>query len=93
MSASCGRNPPPFPDNEDLEAELDPRVPDSDEDDEGEDIFIGARSIPITPTSGPDEGPDGDIFSEEGSYIRTTTNGLHSDEELDLFTVRHPLIM
>lgn len=41
----------------------------------------------MTPTSPPDEG---DIFSEEGSYIRTdvhhATNGLHSDEELDLFT-------
>lgn len=46
MSASCGRNPPPFPDNDDQEAELDNRVLDSDEDDdddEGEDIFIGAR--------------------------------------------------
>ncbi|KAK7170302.1 hypothetical protein R3I94_000510 [Phoxinus phoxinus] len=86
--SSCGRNPPPFPENEDQEAELDTRVLDSDEyDDEGEDIFTGARSKPITPTSAPDEG---DIFSEEGSYIRTdvhhATNGLHSDEELDLFT-------
>lgn len=43
MSASCGRNPPPFPDNDDQEAELDNRVLDSDEDDdEGEDIFTGA---------------------------------------------------
>ncbi|KAG1943156.1 sorting nexin-2 [Pimephales promelas] len=88
MSGSCGRNPPPFPENEDQEGELDTRVLDSDEyDDEGEDIFTGARSKPITPTSAPDEG---DIFSEEGSYIRTdvhhATNGLHSDEELDLFT-------
>uniref|UniRef100_A0A8C1E2S2 Sorting nexin-1 n=1 Tax=Cyprinus carpio carpio TaxID=630221 RepID=A0A8C1E2S2_CYPCA len=45
------------------------------------------QSKPITPTSAPDEG---DIFSEEGSYIRSdvhhATNGLHSDEELDLFT-------
>lgn len=49
------------------------------------DVFF--QSKPTTPTSAPDEG---DIFSEEGSYIRTdvhhTTNGLHSDEELDLFT-------
>lgn len=44
MSSSCGRNPPPFPDNEDQEAELDSRALDSDEyDDEGEDIFTGAR--------------------------------------------------
>lgn len=45
MSGGCGRNPPPFPDNEDQEAELDTRVLDSDEDDddEGEDIFTGAR--------------------------------------------------
>ncbi len=45
------------------------------------------QSKPITPTSAPDEG---DIFSEEGSYIRSdvhhASNGLHSDEELDLFT-------
>ncbi len=41
------------------------------------------QSKPITPTSAPDEG---DIFSEEGSYIHHATNGLHSDEELDLFT-------
>ncbi|XP_051579765.1 sorting nexin-1-like isoform X2 [Myxocyprinus asiaticus] len=91
MSDSCGRNPPPFPDNEDQEAELDNRVPDSDDDDdEGEDIFTGARSKPITPSSAADEDPEVDIFSEEGSYIRRdvhhTTNGLHSDEELDLFT-------
>lgn len=50
-------------------------------------VFISLQSKPITPTSAPDEG---DIFSEEGSYIRTdvhhATNGLHSDEELDLFT-------
>uniref|UniRef100_A0A672SW06 Sorting nexin 1 n=1 Tax=Sinocyclocheilus grahami TaxID=75366 RepID=A0A672SW06_SINGR len=91
MSGGCGRNPPPFPDDEDQErAELDTQVLDSDEDDEddeGEDIFTGARSKAITPTSAPDEG---DIFSEEGSYVRSdvhhTTNGLHSDEELDLFT-------
>uniref|UniRef100_A0A672R9D4 Sorting nexin-2 n=1 Tax=Sinocyclocheilus grahami TaxID=75366 RepID=A0A672R9D4_SINGR len=90
MSGSCGRIPPPFPDNEDQEAESDTRVLDSDEDDddEGEDIFTGARSNPITPTSAPDEC---DIFSEEGSYIRSdvhhATNGLHPDEEeLDLFT-------
>jgi len=44
MSGSCGRNPPPFPENEDQEGELDARVLDSDEyDDEGEDIFTGAR--------------------------------------------------
>lgn len=47
MSGGCGRNPPPFPDNEDQEAELDTRALDSDEDedddDEGEDIFTGAR--------------------------------------------------
>lgn len=44
MSGSCGRNPPPLPENEDQEAELDTRVLDSDEyDDEGEDIFTGAR--------------------------------------------------
>lgn len=85
MSASCGRNPPPFPDNDDQEAEfIDSRVLDSDEDDnEGENIFTGARSNPITPTSAPEEA---DIFSEEGSYVHHTTNGLHSDEELDLFT-------
>ncbi len=45
------------------------------------------QSKPITPTSAPDEG---DIFSEEGSFIRSdvhhASNGLHSDEELDLFT-------
>lgn len=45
MSGICGRNPPPFPENEDLEAELDARVLDSDEEeeDDGEDIFTGAR--------------------------------------------------
>jgi len=52
-----------------------------------DNVFISLQSKPITPTSAPDEG---DIFSEEGSYIRTdvhhATNGLHSDEELDLFT-------
>ncbi|XP_042616377.1 sorting nexin-1-like isoform X1 [Cyprinus carpio] len=88
MSGSFGRNPPPLPDSEDQEAEFDTRVLDSDEEDEeGEDILTGARSKPITPTSAPDEG---DIFSEEGSYIRRdvhhATNGLPSDEELDLFT-------
>lgn len=50
-------------------------------------VNLFLQSKPITPTSAPDEG---DIFSEEGSYIRSdvhhATNGLHSDEELDLFT-------
>ncbi|TRY85796.1 hypothetical protein DNTS_014597 [Danionella cerebrum] len=86
MSGSCGRNPPPFPENDDQEAELDARVLDSDED-ESEDIFTGAKSKSVLASSACDEG---DIFSEEGSYIRRdahhTTNGLNSDEELDLFT-------
>ncbi len=45
MSGGCGRNPPPFPDNEDQEAELDTRALDSDEeeDDEDEDIFTGGE--------------------------------------------------
>lgn len=45
MSGGCGRNPPPFPDNEDQEAELDTRALDSyeEEEDEDEDIFTGAR--------------------------------------------------
>lgn len=46
MSGGCGRNPPPFLDNEDQEEELDTRALDSDEEeeeDEDEDIFTGAR--------------------------------------------------
>ncbi len=57
-------------------------------------VFISffMQSKPITPTSAPDEG---DIFSEEGSFIRSdvhhASNGLHSDEELDLFTGIAPI--
>uniref|UniRef100_A0A8B9HPV3 Sorting nexin-2 n=2 Tax=Astyanax mexicanus TaxID=7994 RepID=A0A8B9HPV3_ASTMX len=77
MSFSSVRNPPPFLDSEDQEPEYDTRELDSDD---GEDIFTGSETDPTT-----------DIFSEEGSFTveknhpPAKTNGVQSDEELDLF--------
>ncbi|KAL7833865.1 hypothetical protein AOLI_G00288250 [Acnodon oligacanthus] len=86
MSLSSVRNPPPFLDSEDQEPEYDARDLDSDD---GEEIFTGTSNKPFASTP-PETDPSSDIFSEEGSYTVQThaaarTNGVQSDEELDLF--------
>ncbi|KAI4881051.1 hypothetical protein NFI96_030016 [Prochilodus magdalenae] len=86
MSLSSVRNPPPFRDTEDQDPEY--RTPEPDSDD-GEDIFTGTTGKPFVSTP-PETDPSTDIFSEEGTYTvqkhtPANTNGVQSDEELDLF--------
>lgn len=87
MSLSSVRNPPPFLDSEDQEPEYDTRELDSDD---GEDIFTGTGNKLFAATP-PETDPTTDIFSEEGSFTveknhpPAKTNGVQSDEELDLF--------
>ncbi|XP_048828161.1 sorting nexin-1-like isoform X1 [Brienomyrus brachyistius] len=134
MATSSERSPPPFPESEDQEPELDAADGDSDE---GEDIFTGnskpaetraerhqppvdvtaklQRDIPSSdPLGDPDASggdkkpardgrqdfftePPSDIFSEEaaarparpgpasGPNSSSKSNGIHSDEEQDIF--------
>eukprot|EP00063_Salmo_salar_P056860 XP_014031695.1 PREDICTED: sorting nexin-1-like [Salmo salar] len=93
MAASSPRNPPPVPgaENQDPLSEM------ADEDsDEGEDIFVG-NSNPVAESFQPDtangEEP-ADLFSEEetstavnSSITTSKSNGVHSDNENDLFAV------
>ncbi|XP_029576538.1 sorting nexin-1 isoform X3 [Salmo trutta] len=93
MAASSPRNPPPLPgaENQDPLSEM------ADEDsDEGEDIFVG-NSNPVAESFQPDtangEEP-ADLFSEEetstavnSSITTSKSNGVHSDNENDLFAV------
>ncbi|XP_076588943.1 sorting nexin-1-like [Chaetodon auriga] len=92
MAASSDRNPPPFPATEEPGAGLSDMA-DGDSD-EGEDIFV-SNSHPAAVSRGvsqPDrvreEPPD--LFSEEeagGTPARS--NGVHSDDDGDLFAEAH----
>ncbi|XP_023130058.1 sorting nexin-1 [Amphiprion ocellaris] len=93
MAASSDRNPPPFPAAEDPEPGLvDPADGDSDE---GEDIFV-SKTNPVSVSRGvsqPDRGAEDppDLFSEEEEASSTTakSNGVHSDDDSDLFAEAH----
>ncbi|XP_054467866.1 sorting nexin-1-like [Anoplopoma fimbria] len=88
MAASSDRIPPPFPDTEDPGAgPCDMADGDSDE---GEDIFVN-NSNPVAVSRGVsqpenvnEEPPD--LFSEEeASSTPARSNGVHSDDDNDLF--------
>ncbi|XP_008335272.1 sorting nexin-1 isoform X1 [Cynoglossus semilaevis] len=91
MAASADRSPPPFSASEEPETG-EPDLSDGDSD-EGEDIFLG-NSKPVAVSRGvsqPDpvkEDPP-DLFSEEeeedASNTNTKSNGVHSDDDNDLF--------
>ncbi|XP_030271223.1 sorting nexin-1 [Sparus aurata] len=88
MAASSDRNPPPFPATEEPGAGLSDMA-DGDSD-EGEDIFV-SNSDPVAVSRGvsqPDraseEAPD--LFGEEeASSTLAKSNGVHSDDDNDLF--------
>ncbi|KAG7221743.1 hypothetical protein INR49_029126 [Caranx melampygus] len=92
MAASSDRNPPPFPSAEEAEAGP-PDMADGDSD-EGEDIFVN-NSNPVAVSRGvsqpehvSEEPPD--LFSEEEvSNTTTKSNGVHSDDDNDLFAEAH----
>ncbi|XP_070689296.1 sorting nexin-1-like [Pempheris klunzingeri] len=93
MAASSDRNPPPFPASEEPGAGL-TDMADGDSD-EGEDIFVN-NTTPVAVSRGvsqPDcvneEPPD--LFSEEEEDSRKTakSNGVHSDDDNDLFAEAH----
>uniref|UniRef100_UPI0037E8E071 sorting nexin-1-like n=1 Tax=Semicossyphus pulcher TaxID=241346 RepID=UPI0037E8E071 len=92
MAASSDRNPPPFPTSEEPGAgPLDMADGDSDE---GEDIFV-SNSNPVAVSRGvsqPDRDNEepSDIFSEEKTSSTTAkSNGVHSDDDNDLFAEAH----
>ncbi|KAG7483288.1 sorting nexin-1 [Solea senegalensis] len=87
MAASSDRSPPPFSAAEDPEAGQ-PDMADGDSD-EGEDIFVN-NSNPVAVSRGvsqPDrvsvEPPD--LFNEGEANTKTKSNGVHSDDDSDLF--------
>lgn len=87
MAASSDRNPPPFPATEDPGAEVSD-IADGDSD-EGEDIFVRNRN-PAAVSRGvsqPDHASNeaADLFSEEAARTPAKSNGVHSDDESDLF--------
>ncbi|XP_020493364.2 sorting nexin-1 [Labrus bergylta] len=92
MAASSDRSPPPFPASEEPGAgPLDMADGDSDE---GEDIFVN-KSNPVAVSRGVSQ-PDGaaeepsDIFSEEKvGGTAAKSNGVHSDDDNDLFAEAH----
>uniref|UniRef100_A0AAX7V9A4 Sorting nexin-1 n=1 Tax=Astatotilapia calliptera TaxID=8154 RepID=A0AAX7V9A4_ASTCA len=88
MAASSDRNPPPFPTAEESEPGL-CDMADADSD-EGEDIFV-SNSNPVSVSRGVSQ-PDrvseepSDLFSEEAaSSTAAKANGVHSDDDNDLF--------
>ncbi|KAM7015107.1 sorting nexin-1-like [Tautogolabrus adspersus] len=92
MAASSDRSPPPFPASEEPgSGPLDMADGDSDE---GEDIFVNnsnpvAVSRGVSQQGGADEEPP-DIFSEEKvSSTAAKSNGVHSDDDNDLFAEAH----
>ncbi|KAL7406752.1 hypothetical protein ABVT39_025730 [Epinephelus coioides] len=92
MAASSDRIPPPFPATEEPGAGLSDMA-DGDSD-EGEDIFV-SNSNPVAVSRGVskpdninDEPPD--LFSEEEASSTTAkSNGVHSDDDNDLFAEAH----
>ncbi|XP_061888369.1 sorting nexin-1-like [Entelurus aequoreus] len=78
MASSSTRNPPPFPANDEPAAGLSD-LADGDSD-EGEDIFVSNRKSVSRGVSQPDL-PAGDA----SSHTSTQSNGVHSDEDGDLF--------
>ncbi|XP_029984295.1 sorting nexin-1-like [Sphaeramia orbicularis] len=98
MAASSDRNPPPFPASEEPETGL-CDMADGDSD-EGEDIFVN-NSTPVAVSRGvsqPDQVSEEppDLFSEEEAISTAPTlsttaksNGVHSDDENDLFAEAH----
>ncbi|XP_068178045.1 sorting nexin-1-like [Antennarius striatus] len=93
MAASSDRNPPPFSATEAPGAGLSDMA---DEDsDEGEDIFVNNRTSAAVSrgVSQPDriDGEPPDLFGEEKEASSTAAkpNGVHSDEDHDLFAEAH----
>ncbi|XP_068613266.1 sorting nexin-1 [Brachionichthys hirsutus] len=84
MAASSDRNPPPFPATEAPGAGLS-NFADEDSD-EGEDIFVNNRT-PVAVSRGVSQ-PDR-IREEETSSTPAEPNGVHSDEDNDLFAEVH----
>ncbi|KAK5874301.1 hypothetical protein PBY51_019260 [Eleginops maclovinus] len=92
MAASSDRFPPPLPATEETGA-VTPDMADGDSD-EGEDIFVN-NSIPVAVSRGVSQ-PDNvneqppDLFSEEEAGSTTAkSNGVHSDDDNDLFAEAH----
>ncbi|XP_055363471.1 sorting nexin-1-like isoform X1 [Betta splendens] len=88
MAASAERNPPPFPAAEEGEAVLG-NMADGDSD-EGEDIFV-SKINPVSrgvsqPNHVPEEPPD--LFGDT-SDAAAKSNGVHSDDDSDLFADAH----
>ncbi|XP_045893535.1 sorting nexin-1a isoform X1 [Micropterus dolomieu] len=94
MATSSERSPPPFPDSEDQDV-LDPEDVggrDSDEDDEGDDLFMSASSPPLTemdPTLPPASQP-GDVLMNNpikpvSSQTETKPASVFVSEPLDDF--------
>ncbi|XP_051919145.1 sorting nexin-1-like isoform X1 [Hippocampus zosterae] len=81
MASGTSRNPPPFPKNDETGEGLS-NLPDGDSD-EGEDIFVNNSMSPgvCQPVRG-GELPAGDA----GSHTSAQSNGVHSDEDNDLFS-------
>ncbi|KAM9764832.1 sorting nexin-1-like isoform 2-T2 [Menidia menidia] len=94
MAASSDRSPPSFPAAEESEPGL-PDMGDGDSD-EGEDIFVN-NSNPVSVSRGvsqPERVGEGsaDLFGEEGvSSPADRSNGVHSDEDNDLFAAQTDL--
>ncbi|XP_072236176.1 sorting nexin-1 isoform X2 [Leuresthes tenuis] len=84
MAASSDRNPPSFPATEEPEPELSDMA-DGDSD-EGEDIFSNPVSVSrgVSQPERLDEEP-ADLFSEEAASTTAKSNGVHSDDDNDLF--------
>ncbi|KAI9532081.1 Sorting nexin-1 [Dissostichus eleginoides] len=92
MAASSDRIPPPLPATEEPGAAT-PDMADGDSD-EGEDIFVN-NSVPVAVSRGVSQ-PDNvneqtpDLFGEEEAGSTTAkSNGVHSDDDNDLFAEAH----
>ncbi|XP_044049340.1 sorting nexin-1-like [Siniperca chuatsi] len=93
MAASSDRHPPPFPAAEETGAVLSDMA-DGDSE-EGEDIFVSNSNNPVAVSRGvsqPDrvnEEPPDLFGEEEASNTTAKSNGVHSDDDNDLFAEAH----
>ncbi|XP_075933792.1 sorting nexin-1 isoform X2 [Anarhichas minor] len=93
MAASSDRIPPPFPDT--VEPGAGPGDMADGDSDEGEDIFVNNRN-PVAVSRGVSqpgnvnaEPPDVFRGEEEASSTTNRSNGVHSDDDNDLFAEAH----
>ncbi|CAL9702369.1 unnamed protein product [Knipowitschia caucasica] len=89
-SGSSERGPPAFP--EDREPEAGHREPEDGDQEEGEDIFVNTSgSVGVSAGSSEPQTQSQplseplDLFSEADPSAQSNTNGVHSDDEGDLF--------